>query len=244
MPLANNHLYHVTIRARSDGVAAYLDGKPLCEYRTDGRDVCAQRMFSARSSRLIAVGSLESIVEYHRLEVTPVTGQPMIALDKAEDGRPLNPPAVSVSPGGAYELAAADATAHGASLSFQRSMHAAAVEDSPDENPDGLRNFGNWGSEHEYVSWIVDVTKAGPFSVAVTCACPPDQAGSDVEVTVDGQPALSMTVESSGAWNTFARVELGAANLTAGHVTVALRATRKAHKLIMDVEHITLTPAP
>jgi len=67
--------YTSVVQVRKDCVRAYLDGKLIAQWRTDGKDLSLADHWKLRSPRLLGVGSCKSPTLFHSAEVIEVTGE-------------------------------------------------------------------------------------------------------------------------------------------------------------------------
>lgn len=152
------------------------------------------------------------------------------------------PPVVEVAPqitqadaNGVITVKAADAEVHGNQLQVQGSG----------EN----ENLGYWTNREDFPIWQVQVTKAGTYSLEISYACTPENAGSNYTVVVtkkgrDDGTYKEGTVKSTGSWDQFETENLGSIDLDMGTYTVAVRVKEMPHGAVMNLRQIRLVPAP
>ncbi len=71
----DNSLHSSVVQVRRDGVAAYLDGKPITQWKTDYSDMSLFEGWVLRNKRSPGLTLYNSTVEFHRVEVLEVTGK-------------------------------------------------------------------------------------------------------------------------------------------------------------------------
>ena len=104
-----------------------------------------------------------------------------------------------------------------------------------------VRNIGGWTDQGAKISWAVDA-RAGVYHVALTYACAPDCAGSDVDVTV-GDQKVSGHIESTGSFDDFKTLALGELKIAkSGQRVVTIKATKMPAAAVMNLSEIKLTP--
>jgi len=89
--LKNDTLYTLLIQVRADGVKASLSGKPpldkpLLEWKTDFADAGLNPRWKLKNTLRLGVGSHESEVQFHRMELLEVTGR-----GRKQEPPPLQP---------------------------------------------------------------------------------------------------------------------------------------------------------
>jgi alpha-L-fucosidase len=127
---------------------------------------------------------------------------------------------------GLFNLKAVDAEVHGSTAQY---------EQGPERD-----NIGFWVNPADYVTWTIEVQKAGNYQVEVTYACPPENAGSEFTVGAESGAKANATVQATGSWGTFKPFVLGELTLTAGRHTLAVRATRMPHGAVMNLQLVRL----
>lgn len=130
---------------------------------------------------------------------------------------------------GSLALRAADATVHGREARLGREL--------------GHEFIGWWTSAKDFVSWNLLIGRGGEFHVEIEYSCPPDSAGSDYEIRLNGQRVLAAQVASTGSWQIYKSQQLGKLTLGAGRHTLVLQPTSKPGAAVMDLKEIRLCPA-
>ncbi|CAN5669389.1 hypothetical protein BH11ARM2_BH11ARM2_00710 [soil metagenome] len=99
-------------------------------------------------------------------------------------------------------------------------------------------NIGYWTDPKNTVLWSFEAQK-GDVSVELEYACEPDSAGSTFAVEVAGQTLVG-TVESTGDWYTYHRVNLGKVSLPAGKAELTVRPLSMPHGAVMNLRAVRL----
>jgi arylsulfatase A-like enzyme len=117
--------------------------------------------------------------------------------------------------------------------------------------------FVNWKTKDDSITWDVEVHTAGEYEAAVWYTCPPADAGSTVELSLNGskttgkvtpgwdpplitgQDRAPRTGES--IMKEFRTLSLGAMHLEPGRGLLTLRALEIPGQSVMDVRLVTLT---
>lgn len=189
-----------------------------------------------------AVRSARALDGGQRLNVTDGPDGPVISRPRKLDPiatvievRLAGAPVVEESPlrpgaDGAFTLPAGDATLQGVNLQL--------------EAYGGVLSLGSWTDAKDTAAWTVEAPKAGQYRVSLVVACQPDSAGSTYRVEA-GESRVRGTVEATTGWADFRTVTLdGTLSLPAGRSTVRIIAESKPNLAVMNLRHITLTPAP
>ncbi len=103
----------------------------------------------------------------------------------------------------------------------------------------------SWTSAEQYLSWSVDVTQAGEYSIFLLYLCKPSSAGSEYEIAAGASWIRGTVRETGNAWQrpVWDRVEVpGHLKLSAGFATITLRVTRKPDSIpeIMQLRALEL----
>lgn len=138
---------------------------------------------------------------------------------------------VRANPDGTYILSATDADIQG---------NAAKLEEK-----NGIPNIGYWTNGQDTVSWKLNVTRAGRYTVRVDYACAPGSDGSVYRIMVEGAgEGLSAQVESTGDWAQFAGRDLeGTLSLPVGQCTIRLVPQSVPRGAVMNLRSLLLKPA-
>lgn len=137
------------------------------------------------------------------------------------------PRLITAGSDGAYELSAKTAAIYGQDINF---------ESGPD-------TVGFWHGEQDHLEWTIDVERPGWFEVQLEWSCAPYSAGNRL-VLEHGAQRLSLTVESTGAWNQFSKVTLGQIELGQGRQTMLIRPDGPLIKpALLDLRAIRLIKA-
>jgi alpha-L-fucosidase len=142
-----------------------------------------------------------------------------------------SPRPAGISPGasGSYQLTAASAALNGSALTY------ASGEDGG--------SIGSWTNPEEWVSWSLDVPKAGKYDVEVTYGCDPSGGGS-YTVEIAGQK-LTEKSRPTGGWFQRITESPGSVELKAGDsVQLSVRIHDMTGVAVMDLQKIELKPAP
>lgn len=117
--------------------------------------------------------------------------------------------------------------------------------------------FVNWIRTTDRLEWLVDVQRAGRYTVTIDYTCPPSDVGSTIQFSLGQQ---SLTTQVVQAWDPplytnqdtlprppaessmkpFRTMELGAIELLAGEGRLTLQATEIPGQSVMDLRRITL----
>jgi arylsulfatase A-like enzyme len=117
--------------------------------------------------------------------------------------------------------------------------------------------FVNWTSPEDSITWDIDVHTAGKYDVGIWYICPPDDAGSTIQVSfLDNK----LTGDVAPAWNPplidnqdrvprkaesymydFHELKLGRMELESGRGLLTLKALKIPGKEVMAVRMVTLT---
>ncbi|MBN2138200.1 MAG: alpha-L-fucosidase [Sedimentisphaerales bacterium] len=139
------------------------------------------------------------------------------------------PPSIRVAADGSISLKAIDATVHGETARY--------------ESGDGKDNIGFWTNADDYVTWDMQLSKAGEYDVEITYACAQGSGGSDFAVLVGGSE-LSGKVRETGDWAEFVTEKVGTAKIAeAGKCTLTVRPKSKPGMAVMNLKSIRLVPA-
>ena len=111
------------------------------------------------------------------------------------------------------------------------------------EDGEGKNNIGYWSARENAVEWTFRVLKPGTFKVTIDFACKPESAGTAYTVAVAGA-TLRDSVESTGAWTTYAARDLGTVKIAKeGLVTLTVSPAAQPKEGLMNLRSVTLTPA-
>ena len=102
--------------------------------------------------------------------------------------------------------------------------------------------LGYWRSREAYPEWAIELEEGGELQLGVTYACDPSEAGSTVEVRVDGAPVASFEVRSTGSWRSYREELLGSTELQPGSHRVTVHGDKEMGPL-MKLRRIELRPA-
>lgn len=137
------------------------------------------------------------------------------------------PPVQNVD--GVIECHARDATIHGVKVRYEPQPHKNTV--------------GYWANPRDRVGWWFQLKKPGPYTVEILQGCGKGQGGSEVTLSVDGQP-LQFTVEDTGHFQNFVARKIGHVRLDKpGWCLIEVRPDRKAGVAVMDLRRVRLIPA-
>jgi alpha-L-fucosidase len=129
---------------------------------------------------------------------------------------------------GSIKLDAIDADIHG---------KAARYESAADR-----QSIGFWTRPKDTVSWDFEMTKAGPFTVAIIYACEKGAGGSTYTVSV-GDQQVTGTVKDTKAWNDFVSEEIGSLKIDKpGKYTLKVEPKTKPGAAVMNLRAVFLKP--
>jgi len=73
--LQNGRKYTSVVQVRSDSVTAFLDGKPLVQWKTDYKDMSVPQQWKMHGDTMIGLGNENCSVTYHAIEVLDLSGK-------------------------------------------------------------------------------------------------------------------------------------------------------------------------
>lgn len=118
--------------------------------------------------------------------------------------------------------------AHGKQLRFEPLPH--------------KNTFGYWTVQEDYLTWELEVTKAGDFEVELMQGCGTGSGGAEVELSV-GESKTKFTVKETGGFQAFEKHVAGRLAIpTAGRHTLTVKAMTKPGVAVMDLRQVKLTP--
>ncbi len=118
-------------------------------------------------------------------------------------------------------------------------IHGATVRYEP---PAHKNTVGYWVKPSDWVEWVFSVREPGTFAVEMLQGCGKGSGGSEVEVTIDGQP-LRFTVQDTGHFQNFVRREIGTVHLKqAGRYNLTVKPQTKPGVAVMDLRQVVLRP--
>jgi len=159
-------------------------------------------------------------------EKMPDADDSVLVMEYAGDLKPISP-ALKQQADGTILLTAQDALLEG---SIQL------------ENIDGKPNIGFWTDAQSKLTWRVDVTKPGVFTVELEYACQPDSGGSVVDL-VSGKQKVTGAIAATKGWGDFITVNLGPFTIDkAGRQDLVLHAVNKPNLAVMNLRSIKLKP--
>ena len=100
-------------------------------------------------------------------------------------------------------------------------------------------NLGFWDRGTDWVSWNLEVAKAGAFNVTAVCSA--QQKGGDFVVEVAGQ-RLSSQSAVTGNWTNYSPVVVGRVDLPAGPAVLSFRPKDPATWKAINVRNVKLAP--
>jgi hypothetical protein len=148
------------------------------------------------------------------------------------DGPPVvtqSTPTIKAGPDGTLTLKAADAEIHGSTAQYEQGHE--------------RDNIGFWTNRSDYVTWTCEIPRAGRYRVAVTYACPSENADSRYTVGPDEGERVSGVVKATGSWGKFQEEEIGEIALPAGKQTMAVRILEMPRGAAMNLQAVRLIPA-
>ena len=143
--------------------------------------------------------------------------------------KPVTPstsaPVVHADSNGSVFLSATNAALHGSQFQM--------------ETQGGLPDIGYWDKGDEWVSWTVQMPKAGTFNVSATVATLNAEAGFVVEA---GGETFSALAPQTGGWDQFQTIDVGRFQIIQpGELVVKVRAKDKAAWKAINLNSIKLT---
>lgn len=107
-------------------------------------------------------------------------------------------------------------------------------------------NIGYWIDRADSVNWSVRAPNGGGrYKVSVVYACDKGVGGSVVSLSAGKGSDVRLTVEDTGAWDSYRTVDLpGELFLPGGNTPITLSAVSMPHGAVMNLRKITLTPVP
>ena len=146
---------------------------------------------------------------------------------KKPDTAPSPAPVVEVQPDGSLLLKPEGARVHGYRLHLEL-------------KPEPTLIF--WVDNQEYPEWPRAAAKKGMYSVEITYSCAP-RSGGDFAVTAAANRVAGKTEETAD-WHTFKTVKLGNLKVLNDNTSIAVRATGKFDRALMNIRSVKLTPVP
>lgn len=146
-----------------------------------------------------------------------------VALRPACEGKPI-----AQAEDGTVTCHARDVTIRGVQVQY---------EPKPEKN-----TVGYWTIPADKVSWEFTLRQPGEFDVEILQGCGKGAGGSDVRLSVDGQP-LTFVVEDTGHFQNFVPRRIGRVKLARpGRVEILVEPLRKAGVAVMDLRQVRLIP--
>ena len=81
--LTNGKRHTALLRVRRDGVKAFLDGKPVTQWKTDYKDASLDPQFATKRKDVLGLAAQGSPTAFHSASLVVVTGEGKLA-GKAE----------------------------------------------------------------------------------------------------------------------------------------------------------------
>lgn len=100
--------------------------------------------------------------------------------------------------------------------------------------------LGYWRSDDAYPEWAVALEDRGRLEVRLELACPAEEAGAAFEVRLGGQ-VLRAVVPSTGGWDRFDEVDIGAVALERGRHRLTVHG-HKGEGPLMKLRSVRLVP--
>lgn len=148
-----------------------------------------------------------------------------VTLRPACEGKPI-----TQADDGSVTCHARDVTIRGVQVQY---------EPRPEKN-----TVGYWTIPGDKVSWEFELRQPGEFDVEILQGCGKGAGGSDVRLSVNGQP-LTFVVEDTGHFQNFVARRIGQVKLTQpGRVEILVEPLRKAGVAVMDLRQVQLIPVP
>ena len=103
-------------------------------------------------------------------------------------------------------------------------------------------NIGFWNQPNEFVEWTVQVPESGTYDVFMDYACPDAAAGNECKLSAAGKN-LKSSVTSTGSWDQYREMKLGAIQLVKGETSVQFGPAGNIQGWLLDLRSVTLRPA-
>lgn len=129
---------------------------------------------------------------------------------------------------GIVSLHVRTADIHGSSLRFQSPPH--------------LDALSHWEQQQDWVSFDFELTKPGKFDLELLYHCLKSDAGSELEITINGQ-RLTHTVRATADKKFEAQNIVSLELAKPGRHTLAIKPQTKPGKIVMDLRRVRLLPA-
>jgi alpha-L-fucosidase len=194
--------------------AALLKGGSQVRFRSLGEDGGVELMLPARPT------------EKHASVVTVDFQGELLAVKSLAERTAAGEP-IPVNFDGSILLPAEGARLHGRTIQYEL------------KDADG--NIGYWTNPQEYVEWFVQPKAAGRFNVELVYACAPGHGGEFVLALGDEKRAGK--IESTGGWDAYKTMNVGAVQLPARKVSVTVKPGGNFQQALMNLKSVRLTPA-
>jgi hypothetical protein len=102
--------------------------------------------------------------------------------------------------------------------------------------------LGFWTDPADFAEWEFVATQPGRYRVTVSQGCAPGNAGSQVEVRLNGQKTTFQVVETAG-FQDWKDVDAGIIEIKEpGIQRLVIQPQEKKGKAVMDVQKVVLSP--
>ncbi|HPO13541.1 MAG TPA: alpha-L-fucosidase [Candidatus Hydrogenedentes bacterium] len=129
---------------------------------------------------------------------------------------------------GVLEVRACDADIHGETAKYETSHQ--------------LDNIGCWTNKNDWVSWLVEIPKAGAYDVEVNYACDKGAAGATYALSVCEQK-VEGKVSSTDAWSKFKTEKIGSMTFAKpGPCELAVKPLEIPSGALMNLKAVKLIP--
>ena len=103
----------------------------------------------------------------------------------------------------------------------------------------GKNNIGYWVDPKDWVSWDIEIDRAGTYGVEIEWACEPGAAGSSYKISVEDK-SLQGAVEPTKSWTDFKSYNLGQIELTPGRKRLEVRPVTMPHGAVGNLRAVIL----
>lgn len=103
------------------------------------------------------------------------------------------------------------------------------------------QNLGSWQSCDDHAVWTIQLPKKQRFAVEIHYSCAEDAAGNDFVIEM-GDRQLTGKIASTGTWDDYRSIVVGAVELPAGRTVVRIRPRNRLRGTLMDLKEILLNP--
>ncbi len=142
------------------------------------------------------------------------------------DTKSAEPKRLKQGKDGTIVLPARDVTVHGTTIRYE-----------PDKN-----TIGYWLKQDDWVSWELEVTTPGKFTIELFAGCATASAGSHYTVEIAEQK-LQDKVQDTGGFHNFRVRRVGEVTIDKpGNYTLSVKVDDKPGHAVMDLRQVVLSP--